>query len=102
MPDDPTIDPTDNVTNLQDEAQQAVADGDYATAADYQAQAETAAAAAGDNGDLPGPDSGDLKPAVEDQQPAAADQAQEATDAASGDYAAAPQDAQDASAAAVG
>jgi hypothetical protein len=45
MPDDPTIDTTatDNVTNLQDEAQQAVSDGDYATAADYQSQAEAAA-----------------------------------------------------------
>jgi hypothetical protein len=106
MPDDaldnttPDTTATDNVTNLQEEAQQAVADGDYATAADYQAQAETAAAAAGDTGDLTGPDSGDLQTAETDQQTAAADQAQEATDAAAGDYAAATEDAQNASAAA--
>ncbi len=93
---------TDNVTNLQDEAQQAVADGDYATAADYQAQAETAAGAAGDTGDLTGPDSGELQTAATDQQTAATDQAQEATDAASGNYAAATDDAAAASAAAVG
>ena len=71
MPDDtldnttPDTTATDNVTNLQDEAQQAVADGDYATAADYQAQAEAAAGAAGDTGDLTdGPDSGDLQTAA--------------------------------------
>jgi hypothetical protein len=93
---------TDNITDLQDQAQQAVADGDYATAADYQAQAETAATAAGDTNDLTGPDSADLQTAATDQQTAATDQAQEATDAASGDYAAATDDAQNASAAAVG
>src|ERR1035438_282415 len=99
---DPATDADANVTDLQDQAQQAVADGDYATAADYQGQAETAAAAAGDTGDLTGPDSGDLETAATDQQTAATDQAQEATDAASGNYAAATDDASNASAAASG
>jgi hypothetical protein len=95
-------DATANVTDLQDQAQQAVSDGDYATAADYQAQAETAAAAGGDTGDLTGPDSGELGTAATDQQTAATDQAQEATDAAAGDYSAATDDAAAASAAAAG
>src|ERR1035441_8355503 len=76
---DADADANGNVTDLQDQAQQAVADGDYATAADYQGQAETAAAAAGDTGDLTGPDSSDLGTAATDQQTAATDQAQEAT-----------------------
>src|ERR1019366_8021879 len=93
---DPATDADANVTDLQDQAQQAVIDGDYATAADYQAQAETAAAAAGDTGDLTGPDSGDLQTAATDQQTAATDQAQEET------YAAATDAATNAAAAATG
>ena len=92
---DPTVDTTatDNITGLQDQAEQAVADGDYATAADYEGQAETAASAAGDTDTLTGPDAADLETAATDQQTAATDQAQEATDAADGNYAAATDDA---------
>ena len=90
------IDHAQAATDAQAQADQYVAQGDYASAADAREQAENESWSAGDDTMLHGSNSTDLSSAHDHQETAAYDEQQEQQAAQSGDYEAAREHAGDA------
>ncbi|HYJ90275.1 MAG TPA: hypothetical protein VEV84_03130 [Pyrinomonadaceae bacterium] len=89
----------DAAKDAQDAADEFVAQGDYAAAAEARETAENESYAAGDDSMLGASDSGDLENAAYQQQNADYYRDQQAQDIAAGDYEAAKEDAQNVGAA---